>query len=148
MCIMMKKIVYLLVLFMFSLGTLSAQKKNVIEKSEDQVKMFNAQQRFYAGDYQGALNMYKDVLAGKPNDAGLMGHIAECYFEMGQFTEAQDNAEKAKAVDEKAYENTALILGKIYHMNGKLDDALVEYNAYKTLVGEGKKATESDVDIF
>jgi hypothetical protein len=27
-------------------------KENVIEKSEDEIKMFNAQQSFFAGDYQ------------------------------------------------------------------------------------------------
>lgn len=142
----MKKFVYLLVCLL-SFSHLMAQK-NVIEKSEDQVKMFNAQQKFYAGDYQGALNTYKDVLAGKPNDAGVMGHIAECYYFMGMYPEAQEQAEKAKAIDEKAYENTSLILGQIYHVNGKLDEALAEFSNYKGIVGSGKKAEDSEVDVF
>jgi len=144
---MKKKITYLSVLLLISLSSAFAQK-NVIEKSEDQVKMFNAQQKFYAGDYSGALNIYKDVLAGKPNDANIIGHIAECYFSMNQIPEATENAEKAKSIDEKAYENTSLILGKIYHMNGKLDEAATEYNFYKALVGEGKKANDSDINNY
>lgn len=123
-------------------------QKNVIEKSEDQVKLFNAQQKYYAGDYTGALNIYKDLLAGKANDANLIGHIAECYFAMNQFAEAQENAEKAKSIDEKAFENTALILGKIYHQNGKLDSALTEFNFFKALVGDGKKAEDSDINKY
>ncbi|MDQ3047569.1 MAG: hypothetical protein M3R27_08490 [Bacteroidota bacterium] len=144
---MMKKILNLIVLFSFSLGTISAQK-NVIEKSEDQVKMFNAQQSFYAGDFKKALNIYNDVLAGKPGDANIIGHIAECNYELGMYPEALENAEKAKGIDPKAFENNSLILGKLYHMQGKLDEASAEYNSYLTLVGEGKKADDSDVKVF
>jgi tetratricopeptide (TPR) repeat protein len=94
------------------------------------------------------LNIYKDVLAGKPNDANIIGRIAECHFEMKQYAEAQENAEKAKSIDEKSYENTALILGKVYHMNGKLDEAATEFNFFKALVGDGKKAEESEINRF
>jgi Tol biopolymer transport system component len=142
----MKKVMYLMV-FLLSLNTLSAQK-NVIEKSEDQIKLFNAQQKFYAGDYKGALALYKDVLSNSPSNADVLGRIAECYYEMGSYTEAQENAEKAKGIDEKAYENTALVLGKIYHWNGKLDEAHTEYTFFKNLVGEGKKAKDSDIDLL
>ncbi len=141
---MIKKITYLSVLFTFSLLHLSAQK-NVIEKSEDQIKLFNAQQRFYANDFQSALNIYKDLLAGKPNDANIIGHISECYFELGQYAEALENAEKAKSIDEKAFEKTDLILGKLYLINGKLDEALAQFTAYKTI---DKKAQENDVDSY
>lgn len=145
--IMIKKIVYLLLMFMLSISSSFAQK-NVLEKSEDAAKMFKAEQRFFAGDYAAALLIYQDVLGGKPNDANIIGHIASCYYEMGQMSEAQQNAEQAKALDEKAFENTALILGKIYHMNEKLDEALTEYTFFKTLVGEGKKANDSDVNMY
>jgi len=122
--------------------------KSVLEKGEDVAKMFKAEQKFFAADYAGALLIYQDVLGGKPNDANVIGHIASCYFEMGNIPEAQKNAEQAKGIDEKAFENTSLILGKIYHSQEKLDEADVEYKFYKTLVGEGKKATESDVDMY
>ena len=144
----MKKILTISLLIFFSLGTLLAQK-NVIEKSEDQIKMFNAQQRFFAGDFQGALNIYSDVLKGKPNDANITFHIAECYFELGQYEQALENAEKAKFIDPKANENTPLLLGKLYHGNAKFDEALAEFANYKTLVaGDEKKIKESDVDYY
>jgi Tol biopolymer transport system component len=142
----MKKIVGLYIVLFLSTSLLA--QKNVIEKSEDQVKMFNAQQKYYAGDYMGALNIYKDLLAGKANDPVIIGHIAECYFAMNAFTDAQENAEKAKSIDEKAFEHTSLILGKIYHQNGKLDSALTEFNFFKALVGEGKKAEESEINKY
>lgn len=144
---MIKKIMYLSVLLMFSITTVSAQK-SIIEKSEDQVKMFNAQQRFYAGDYQGALNVYNDLLKTIPNDANILFHIAECYFSMNQFVQALDNAKKAKSIDPKANEDISLLLGKLYFMDGNVDSALIEFTAFKAAVGEGKKANESDINVF
>lgn len=144
---MIKKIMYLSVLLMFSITTVSAQK-SIIEKSEDQVKMFNAQQRFYAGDYQGALNVYNDLLKSIPNDANILFHIAECYFSMNQFVQALDNAKKAKSIDPKANEDISLLLGKLYFMDGNIDSALIEFTAFKAAVGEGKKANESDINVF
>ncbi|HEX8517361.1 MAG TPA: tetratricopeptide repeat protein [Bacteroidia bacterium] len=143
----MKKIILSSMLFALSLS-ISAQKQNVIEKSEDIAKMTLAQQSFYGGDFPKAIALYKDVLAGKPNDANVIGHIGECYYAMGQMSEAQENLEKAKSIDEKAFEETALILGKIYHVNGKLDEALTEFNFYKALVGDGKKAEQSEINTF
>src|SRR4051812_1185380 len=144
---MMKNIPGLVVLFACLALNLSAQK-NVIGKGEDQLKMFNAQQSFYAGAFQKAANIYKDLLTQSPNDANLLGRIAECYYNMGQYTDALTNAEKAKGVNEKAYENTALILGKLYHMNGQLDEALTEYTVFKSIVGATKKAQETQIDMY
>ena len=143
----MKNIPGLLVLFACLALNLSAQK-NVIGKGEDQLKMFNAQQAFYAGDFQKAANIYKDLLTQSPTDANILGRIAECFFNMAQYNDAQLNAEKAKGIDEKAYERTSLVLGKYYHMNGRLDEALTEYNFYKSIVGATKKAQESQIDMF
>lgn len=136
---MIKKILYLSILLLLGISNLSAQK-NVIEKSEEQIKLFNAQQRFYAGDYEAALKIYGDVLFSKPNDAGVIFHIAECYYEMGKYKEATEKAEKAKSIDPKANENIPLLLGKLYHREGKLDEALTEFTAYKTTVTDKKKA--------
>jgi hypothetical protein len=144
---MMKNIQGLVVLLMCLSLHLSAQK-NVIGKGEDQIKMFNAQQSYYAGDYQKAVNLYRDLLSEKPNDANLMGRIADCYYHLGQYADALTNAEKAKSVDEKAYDNTAFVLGKLYHMNGRLDEALTEYTFYKGLVSGTKKGYESQINGY
>ena len=145
--VMIKKIMYLSVLLMLSITTVSAQK-SILEKSEDQVKLFNAQQRFFAGDFQGSLNVYNDLKKSMPNDASILFHIAECYFGMNQFTQSLENAKKAKSIDPKANEDISLLLGKLYFMEGNLDTALTEFTAYRFTVGAGKKATESGVDVF
>lgn len=141
----MKNIHGLVVLFMCLSLHLSAQK-NVIGKGEDQIKMFNAQQSYYAGDYQKAANIYRDLLSQKPNDANLMGRIADCYYNLGQYADATTNAEKAKSIDEKAYENTSLVLGKLYHMNAQLDEALTEFNTFKSIVAGTKNEKSSQID--
>ncbi|HEY0029986.1 MAG TPA: tetratricopeptide repeat protein [Bacteroidia bacterium] len=143
----MKKILYLLVFSLFLTGTMSAQEKqNVFEKGGDLGKMVLAEQKFYAMDYKGALSIYTDVLAGKPNDANVIFHIAECYFELGQMKEARENAEKAKGIDPKANAYNSLLLGKIYQQEGMHEEALAEYAAFKANVGNNKKIEESEVD--
>jgi len=144
---MIKKATYFSVLLMFSISIVFAQK-NVIEKSEDQIKLFNAQQLFYAGSYQQALNIYNEVLKNKPNDANVICHIAECYFGMSQYAQALDNVKKAKAIDEKANENISLLLGKLDFMDGNLDESLAEFTTFKSLVTDSKRIKESDVDMF
>lgn len=145
---MTTKTTYASVLLALSLSTGFAQKQTVFEKGEDVAKMTLAQQSYYGGDYQKALGIYKDILDGKPNDALVMGHIAECYYAMNMIPDAQATAEKAKSIDEKAFDETSLILGKIYHNDGKLDEALTEYTFYKGIVGNGKKAEESEIDNY
>lgn len=145
---MIRKITYLSVLLMFAICTVSAQKA-AIQKSEEMIKMFNAEQRYYAGDYQGALNVYSDVLKTKPNDANVIFHIAECHFKLGQYPLAMENVKKAKSIDAKANDDIALLLGQLHHMDGNLDEALAEFTTYKAAIGNNSKKTkESDIDLY
>ncbi len=144
---MIKKITYLSVLLTFSMNTAFAQKA-AIQKSEEMIKTFNAEQRFYAGDYQGALNVYNDVLKTKPNDAAIIFHVAECQYKMAQYPLALENAVKAKGIDAKANDEISLLLGKLYQMDGNLDQALAEFTTFKSIVAGTKKEKESDVDLY
>jgi len=142
----MKYFFYLIVLSFYISTAVFAQ--SAIEKGEDQVKMFNAQQKFYKGDFKGALNIYNDVLKSKPNDANVMFHIAECQYEMKEYDNAKQMAEKANAIDPKANEGLPLLSGKLNLREGKLDEALTDFNLYKSIVGEGRKLQESDCNIY
>jgi Tol biopolymer transport system component len=145
----MKKWIAVSLLLMVSIGITVAQKKqNVIDKTGDIGKMVIAEQKFFAGDFKGALNTYTDVLSGKPNDANVIFHIAECHYELKQMKEAKENAEKAKSIDPKANVYNSLLLGKIYQQEDRQDEALAEFTAFKTAVGNGKKAEESEVDKY
>lgn len=150
----MKKVVYLSMFSMLVFGAVSAQEKpkddkqNVFDKGGDAAKMILAEQKFYAFDYKGALNIYTDVLSGKPNDANVMFHIAECHFELKEMKEAREFAEKSKGADPKANVYNSLLLGKIYQMEAMPEEALAEYNTFKTTVGSNKKIEESEVERY
>ncbi|CAN5429418.1 OmpA family protein [soil metagenome] len=152
----MKKSMYLLVFSVFVFGAVTAQEKtenkdnkqNVFDKGGDVAKMVLAEQKFFAMDYKGALNIYTDVLSGKPNDANVIFHIAECHFELKEMKEAREYAEKSKGIDPKANAYNSLLLGKIYQFEGMQDEAMAEYTAFKTNVGNSKKITESEVDRY
>ena len=152
----MKKLIYLSVFSMFSFGAIHAQEKpvenkenkqNVFDKGGDAAKMILAEQKFYAGDYKGALDTYKDVLANKPTDANVLFHIAECHYALKQLKEARENAEKAKSIDPKANINNALLLGKLYQLEDMKDEALAEFTFFKTNASK-KNIQESDVDMY
>ncbi len=150
----MKKVIYLSVFSMFVFGAINAQEKakedkqNVFDKGGDVAKMILAEQKFFAMDYKGALDIYKDVLANKPTDANVLFHIAECHYELKQMKEARENAEKAKGIDPKANAYNSLLLGKIYQKEDMKDVALVEFNDFKANIGSAKKIAESDVDMY
>lgn len=138
---------------MFVLGAINAQEKttdnkqNVFDKGTDAAKMILAEQKFFAADYKGALDIYKDVLANKPTDANVIFHIAECHYELKQLKEARENAEKAKGIDPKANIFNSLLLGKLYQLEDMKDEALAEFTFFKTNATK-KNIEESDVDMY
>jgi len=149
----MKKVVNLLLFSIFVFGVVSAQEKadnkqNVFDKGGDVAKMVIAEQKFYALDFKGALNIYTDVLSGKPNDTNVLFHIAQCHYEMKQLKEAREYAEKAKSIDLQANVNNSLLLGKLYQLEGMLDEALAEFTVFKTNSGSKKKIEESSIDMY
>ncbi len=149
----MKKVMCLLMFSIFISGALSAQEKtenkqNVFDKGGDVAKMVLAEQKFFAMDYKGALNIYTDVLSGKPNDANVIFHISECYFELKQYKDARINAEKAKGIDPKANVYNSLLLGKLNQLDDLKDEALAEYKTFIANVGSAKKIEESDVNMY
>jgi len=149
----MKKVVNLLLFSIFVFGVVSAQEKadnkqNVFDKGGDVAKMVIAEQKFYALDFKGALNIYTDVLSGKPNVTNVLFHIAQCHYEMKQLKEAREYAEKAKSIDLQANVNNSLLLGKLYQLEGMLDEALAEFTVFKTNSGSKKKIEESSIDMY
>lgn len=113
----------------------------------DQVKMVLAKQKLYAGQFIGALNIYKEVLQKYPDDAGVLYYVGYCQFELKKFDSAIENLKKAIATNKEVKPETHLVLGKIYLTDEKIDEALAEFNAYKSLV-KAKTAETEDVDVY
>jgi Tol biopolymer transport system component len=144
----MRKTILSFVIAIFLFNTASFAQ-NVIEKSENKVKLFNAQQDFYKQEYVKSLNLYKEVLADKPNDPVLIFHIGECNYMMEDVDQARELFEKSISIDPKAAPEAHLYLGKIYLNKSKLDSAGKEFSTYKGLLaGSDSKIKESDIDLY
>lgn len=115
--------------------------------ANDQVKMVLAKQKLYAGQIIGALNIYKEVLQKNPNDATVLYYVGYCNFELKKYTEATTHLEKALTVNKDLKPETHFLLGKIYLMEERVDDALAKFNAYKSLA-KSKDSDNEDVDVF
>ncbi len=113
----------------------------------DQVKMVLAKQKLYAGQYIGALTIYKDVLQKNPDDAGVLYYIGYCQYELKKFDLATESLKKAVSINKDVKPETHLVLGKIYLADEKIDDALASFNTYKTAVSTKTGETE-DVDVY
>lgn len=113
----------------------------------DQVKMVLAKQKLYAGQYIGALNIYKEVLQKNPEDAAVLHYVGVCNYNLNRFTEAQESLKKAIATNKDVMPESYLILGKIYLADGKIDDALSAFNNYKS-TAKSKDAEYEDVAVY
>ncbi|MFH1004928.1 MAG: tetratricopeptide repeat protein [Bacteroidota bacterium] len=150
----MKKYNFIIaILFTFSpiaiVTVFSQTNINIIEKSGDELKMFNARQDFFGGSYRSAVNKYKEVLKNRPLDGAVHFFLGECYYMMRDYNSAFEFLEKAKSLNPAAHEDLHLVLGKTYHVKCQLDKALSEFNEYKKLIGINiKKIKTSDVDMY
>lgn len=113
----------------------------------DQVKMVLAKQKLYAGQYIGALNIYKEVLQKNPEDASVLHYVGYCQFQLKKYDLAFESLKKAIATNKDVKPESHLVLGKIYLMEEKIEDALAEFNTYKTSVNT-KTAEMEDVDVY
>lgn len=116
----------------FFLTGLVLNAQNVVEKSSDEVKMFNAKQKMFAGDYRSALNLFKEVFENQPDKAVAAYYTGECYFLMENYEDALDYLNKAKQKDANAHENMNMLLGRIYHIKGDLDAAMSSFESFKS----------------
>jgi hypothetical protein len=122
--------------------------QSILSKSEDQVKQFNAQQEFYKQEYVKSLNLYKEILSNKPNDAAIICHIGECEFMLENYDLAKENFLKSIRLDSKAAPEAHLYLGRMCLTAERLDSAGTELQLFRTLVGKESRIQESDVDLY
>ncbi len=113
----------------------------------DQVKMALAKQKLYAGQWIGALNVYKEVLQKNPTDGTVLYYVGKCQYELKKTDEALETLKKAVSNAKDVKPESNLLLGKIYLADDKIDDALSAFNTYKNSVSN-KNALEEDVDVY
>lgn len=113
----------------------------------DQVKMVLAKQKLYAGQYTGALNIYKEVLAKNPNDAVVLHYVGFCNYYLKKYDIAEEHLKKAVSAGKDVMPDSYLILGKIHLEQGKIEEANSEFNTYKN-TAKAKNAENEDIDVY
>jgi peptidoglycan-associated lipoprotein len=99
---------------------------------------YNADKAFDSGDYYDAITLYKKAYTkekNKPKKAEIIFKVAESYRKTNDYKNQEvwyGKAVKAKIKNP----NATLYLAHALKYNGKYDEAIVQYEAYKKLVPE------------
>ena len=60
----------------------------------DQLKMVVAKQKLYAGQFIGALTIYKEVLQKNPDDGLVLYYVGKCQYQLKKYDEATETLKK------------------------------------------------------
>lgn len=113
----------------------------------DQVKLVLAKQKLYGGQYIGALNLYKEVLAKNPNDASVLHYVGLCHFFLKEYDKSFEHFNKAKEVNVNVNKETFFYLGRLAQVEGMFDKAIEEYKTYKSKAS-AKEQKMFEVDVY
>lgn len=138
-----KILTFLSVVFLFSITSVVAKPVD----AGDIAKMALAKQKFLGGQTVEALNLYKEVLTKNPNDAAVLYYVGLCHFTLKDYDKAFENLTKAKETNKDVKYETMLYLGKVYQLKGKFDEAIANYEDYKSKA-PAKESTEEDVEVY
>jgi hypothetical protein len=112
----------------------------------DLVKLEKGKQLMFGGRYKEALIQFKEILVTNPTDGSALYYAGFCQYMLGDYKEARDLLQKGKsAVNPK--KESAFYLGRVNLYEGKLDEALTEFNEFKSK-STPKENDETDVDVF
>jgi archaellum component FlaG (FlaF/FlaG flagellin family) len=138
----MKKIIFIVSALFF---TISANAQELDNKLMP--KFLKAEDLFDAGNYLSAIPLYKEVLDKAPHNKFVMAKLAVCYIKTrtnrDQSVKLLEKLVESKDIDPKIW----YYLGKAYHLNNKLDDAIAAYENYKTFKLKKKEVEEVNRQI-
>jgi tetratricopeptide (TPR) repeat protein len=147
----MKKLlsVFVSIIALINLGMAQGGSTNILDKTGIELKMFNAHQSYLRGEYNDALQNYKQVNTAKPNDASVLFHLGQTYLMMNDVDNAITYLEKAESIDPNAGDELHLNLGQAYIQSDMIDKALKELQLYKAKYADDAKVLkESEVDYY
>ncbi|MCB9195558.1 MAG: PD40 domain-containing protein [Flavobacteriales bacterium] len=147
----MKRFGLLLVLLsVFTLGWAQVDTtKNIIDKAKIQYKLSEGKTKFYAHNYRGALNIYREVLVIDESNALAHYGVAECQYALKNFDAALEHIEDAYKDDPKVDKDVLYTYGMILHQLGRIDEAKEYYQKFRATIAESKtKLEDYDIDIF
>lgn len=122
--------------------------KNILDKAKIQYKLSEAKGKYYAHNYRGALNLYREILAVDGNNAKAHYGIAESQYSLLNFEIAKEHAEDALKLDAEVDKDIKYTLALIYYRLGDLDKALENMEGFKTETPNEKKLEEYSVNLI
>ncbi len=117
---------------------------------EDQLDelLDQADQEFDDENYIGAAGLYEKALVLNSKDAYPMFKAGICYLYMGQPKKGLTFIRNSKRFDPNEYSFYYFWLGRGYHLNQKVDSALIAYRKYQSIIGDEKDEYRADVERF
>lgn len=112
------------------LATLITFSDDAQAQLADKLAMTKANNKSKAGDYNGAIRIYRELYDKTPEDALLNYRMGETYFANKEYENALEHFQKAEKANPFIEKELYLNLGKAYNQLAKLDSALVKYQAY------------------
>lgn len=136
---------YKILLFISLLSlTCPAQKDNkstIFTNAGDAAKVALGKQKLYAGDYLGALNVFREVEKNNPDNGSINYLIGDCYLHLNQINNAKQSLTKAVSATNVVPESH-LLMGRVWQLEENFDNAIAELETYVVAVGAAKEALE------
>jgi hypothetical protein len=153
---MKKNFIYFIILVFIasSFNYLAAERNNAsvkltAEKGKKKIfKRIKAYFRYKDGDYTGALRIYRDIYEGDKDDAKLNFLIGKCYVATQSMDEAISYLQKAIKIKPDIDNSIHFLIGEAYQYLGKLDSAIIEYNAYKSTLSSSQSINDPVTDML
>lgn len=141
-----------LLLFLVSvLGVINAQvdtTKNIIDKAKITYKLSEGKTKYYANNFRGALNIYREILVIDENNPEAHYGVAECQYSLKNFDAALEHLEDAIKINPEVDKDVLYTHGNILHRMGKVGEAKEKFVAFRKTIQDNKKKLEDyDIDL-
>jgi Tol biopolymer transport system component len=135
---MKRNITLIALAFVFGIAQTNAQ----VSGSPDVIRMSQAKSRISEGDYQGALEIYKQLYTAHGTNPLLNFRIAESYIALNQGKDAMAYVDKARELDPNVDKELEYLAAQAYRAVGKQTEALARLDVYL----KQEKLKKEDVD--
>lgn len=137
----MNKLILIFSLAGFLCNAQKETKPNVFTNAGDAAKVAVAKQKLYAGDYQGALSVLREVEKNNPDNGTVNFLMGDCYLNLKQNENAKKSLSKA-VIAKTVVPESHLLLGRVWQLEENFDKAIAEFEVYIITAGAVKEGLE------
>jgi len=143
----MKRLVLLFSLALFlATGATSVYAQQKLTAG-DKLKLLDGDDNYLKGYYDAAFKIYRDIHQRYPDNADLNYKAGRTAYLTGRYNEALTYLTKAVQIEPHVGKDGELWLGRAQHINGMFDEALKNFETYRSTL-KGKKATTNIVNEY